>query len=106
MNTNRLWRAGPNLSDIELGKLIEIPVEGKVICFLRSNTDKIYAVSPLCPHAGGRLCEGYINGQGHIVCSLHGYKFNPASGHNSSGEGYHLKTFSVKIEAGRIFVLY
>jgi 3-phenylpropionate/trans-cinnamate dioxygenase ferredoxin subunit len=35
---------------------------------------------------------------------MHKYRFNPANGYNTSGEGYKLKTYPVKEEEGRIFV--
>ena len=85
------------------GKITEVLAGERVVCLLRRD-EKVYAFVPLCPHAGGRLCDGWIDPQGRVVCPLHKYRFNPANGYNTSGEGYKLKTYPVKEEEGRIFV--
>lgn len=103
MNTLAAWHSGPLLSEIVAGSLTEVELSGKLIGVLfREN--QVLAFAARCPHAGGRLCEGRIDGKGNIVCPVHQYKFNPQTGRNTSGEGYQLKTYPVKIEAGRIFV--
>jgi 3-phenylpropionate/trans-cinnamate dioxygenase ferredoxin subunit len=83
-----------------------IPVKkiaGKRICFARYN-DRVYAFSDKCPHAGGRMSGGYIDVAGNIVCPLHRYKFKLAGGYNTSGEGYHLKTYEVRDEESGVWV--
>ena len=85
------------------GKLTEVAAGEKRVCLLRRE-DKLYAFAAACPHAGGRLCEGWTDPQGRVVCPMHKYRFNPANGYNTSGEGYKLKTYPVKEEEGRIFV--
>jgi len=85
------------------GKLTEVAAGEKLVCLLR-RSDQLYAFAALCPHAGGRLCEGWTDSQGRVVCPVHKYRFNPANGYNTSGEGYKLKTYPVKEEEGRIFV--
>ncbi len=39
----------------------------------------IYALDNTCPHAGGPLGEGTIEGE-HIVCPWHGWKFHIPTG--------------------------
>lgn len=77
--------------------------EGRKICLLRKN-EKIFAFAATCPHAGASLEDGWINAKGEIVCCLHKYRFDPASGRNTSGEGYRLRTFPAEIKGGMIFV--
>lgn len=74
-------------------------VNGKRICFSKVNNN-IVAFSDQCPHAGGKLSQGYVDALGNIVCPLHRYKFRLTNGYNCSGEGYHLKTFAVKEDNG------
>ena len=38
------------------------------------NNGKLYGIQNICPHEGGQLCNGWIEG-GEVVCPLHGYKF-------------------------------
>jgi nitrite reductase/ring-hydroxylating ferredoxin subunit len=83
--------------------LIEIEVEGKKIC-LAKHKDTIYACAHKCPHAGGKMAEGYLDALGNIVCPIHRYKFNLQNGRNVSGEGYFLKNFPVEIRKDGVFV--
>ncbi len=84
--------------------LAEIELHGKFFCIARSN-NKIFACSAKCPHAGGVLADGYIDGAGNVVCPLHRYKFNPVNGINTSGEGFFLKTFSIEEREDGVFIL-
>jgi nitrite reductase/ring-hydroxylating ferredoxin subunit len=65
----------------------------------------VFAFSPTCPHAGTRLCTGWVDARGDVVCPSHGFRFSPKNGLNRSGEGYRLKTFPVKVDGERIFVV-
>lgn len=84
-------------------EITEIYVAEKTISILKKGTN-IYAFAATCPHAGGRLCEGWIDALGRVVCPLHSYRFDPLNGRNTSGEGYKLKTYPVEIRNDRIFV--
>ena len=84
--------------------LTEIEVEGKKIC-IGKQSNKIFACTQKCPHAGGILANGYIDAVGNLVCPLHRYKFNAINGRNTSGEGYFLKTYEVEERADGIFIL-
>ncbi|MCB0697157.1 MAG: Rieske (2Fe-2S) protein [Chitinophagaceae bacterium] len=92
-----------SLSNLEDNKPIEISVDTKAVGLLRKGDD-IYAFAATCPHAGARLCEGWVDAQGRIVCPLHKYRFDPANGRNTSGEGYKLKTYPVEIRNGAIYI--
>ncbi len=97
------WQACTASGEVPEGQMKEVSIGDKRICVLRKG-DKLLAFAATCPHAGAPLCEGRVDVQGRIVCPLHGYRFNPANGHNTSGEGYKLRTYPVKEEEGRIFV--
>ncbi len=84
-------------------KLTETVVGNRTIALLRTG-DEIFAFAATCPHAGGRLCDGWVDIEGRIVCPLHKYRFDPANGRNTSGEGYKLKTYPVEIREKNIYV--
>ena len=90
-------------SHLEDGKIIEVSIADRKIAIL-SRGEQLFAFAATCPHAGARLCEGWIDAQGRIVCHLHSYRFDPANGRNTSGEGYKLRTFPVERREGIIFV--
>ena len=77
----------------------ELEVAGKIICIAR-HKDQVFAFAPKCPHASGRFADGFIDAVGHVVCPLHHYRFCMKTGRNVSGEGYFLKHWPIKIEAG------
>lgn len=83
--------------------LAEIKVGNKMVCIALHN-NIITACTQKCPHAGGILSEGFIDALGNIVCPLHRYKFSLQNGRNTSGEGYFLKTFPVKIQNEGVFI--
>lgn len=78
-------------------------LKGKKICIGKFK-EEVFAFAYKCPHAGGILADGYIDALGQVVCPLHRYKFNPANGRNTSGEGYYLKHWPVRVEEEGVFV--
>lgn len=96
------WHFCIAAEDLKQDTISEVTADGKTLCLLRRN-NTLYAFAATCPHAGARLCEGWIDAQGRVTCARHKYRFNPANGHNTSGEGYKLRIFPVKEEEGCIF---
>lgn len=92
-----------SLQSMEENKPIEVVVDNKVVGLLRKK-DTVFAFAAKCPHAGAKLCEGWTDARGLIVCPLHKYRFNPKNGYNASGEGYKLKTYPVEIKEGLIHI--
>ena len=43
--------------------------------FLLSHEDGLYLVANRCPHRGGPLKFGFVDGEDRIVCPLHGNAF-------------------------------
>lgn len=72
-----------------------IEVNGKKICVGRHH-DVFFGFAHKCPHAGAPMVNGFIDPLGNVVCPLHRYKFNLKTGFNTSGEGFHLKTWPVE----------
>ena len=79
--------------------IAEVLVGNKTICIARFK-EELFAFANKCPHASGQLKEGYIDALGNVVCPLHRYKFCLKNGRNVSGEGYYLKHWPVKSDAG------
>ncbi len=83
--------------------LVEVEIAGKKICIGLHNA-VLHGCAAKCPHAGGKMSEGYIDAIGNIVCPVHRYKFSLQKGRNISGEGYFLKIFPVQQRPDGIFV--
>lgn len=94
---------GITASAMEENRLTEVTIQNKRIGLLKRN-DKVFAFAATCPHAGAPMCEGWVDTQGRIVCPLHSYRFDPANGRNTSGEGYKLKTYLLEIKEDTIYI--
>ena len=94
---------GITAAGLEENKLTEISIAEKRLGVLKRKGN-IYAFTAACPHAGAPLCEGWLDVQGRIVCPDHKYRFDPANGRNTSGEGYKLFTYPVEMRNDEIFI--
>ena len=92
-----------NEINVSANGMLETEVAGKTICVVLKNS-QVLACTSKCPHAGGRMAEGFVDALGNIVCPLHRYKFSLHNGRNISGEGYFLKIFPIEIRNKAVFV--
>jgi nitrite reductase/ring-hydroxylating ferredoxin subunit len=83
--------------------IASVEVKNKTIC-LGKFSEKVFAFAFKCPHAGGILADGFIDGLGNVVCPLHRYKYDLKNGRNVSGEGYYLKNWPVEIREDGVYV--
>jgi 3-phenylpropionate/trans-cinnamate dioxygenase ferredoxin subunit len=83
--------------------LLDLEVDGKKITLAKFK-DGYFAFAQKCPHASGRMAQGYINPLGQVVCPLHRYAFDMKNGRNTTGEGYFLKTYPVELRPEGIFI--
>lgn len=100
---NYQWHPAGPLQSFSESEIREQEVGGKRIALIRKGA-AVYAFAAICPHGGARFCDGWTDYSGNIVCPLHKYKFNPANGYNTSGEGYKLKTYPVDIKDGIVYI--
>ena len=94
---------GYTTTSLPEAKPLEVMV-GKKRVGLVKKQDKIHAYAALCPHAGAPLCDGWLDPLGRLVCPLHKYRFDPANGRNTTGEGYKLYTYQLEIRGEEIWV--
>ena len=62
--------------DLEAGKLVDAGGQTIAIFDLGGN---YYAIENTCPHRGGPLAEGEMNGE-EVICPWHGARFNIKTG--------------------------
>ena len=84
-------------------QLLDLELDGKKITLAKFK-DSYFAFTQKCPHASGRMAQGYINPLGQVVCPLHRYAFDMKNGRNTTGEGYFLKTYPVELRPEGIFI--
>ena len=84
-------------------QLLDLEVDSKKITLAKFK-DGYFAFAQKCPHASGRMAQGYINPLGQVVCPLHRYAFDMKNGRNTTGEGYFLKTYPVELRPHGLFI--
>jgi nitrite reductase (NADH) small subunit len=91
-----------SLSELPPGSVKEVEVGGD--SFALCNLDgSLHCLEGICPHAGGPLGQGTINGK-NLVCPLHEYEFDLQTGVNDMDEDLQAKTFPVRVENGEILI--
>ena len=84
------------LERIPLGEGREFEVNGELIAVFRARAGRLYAVQAKCPHREGALADGII-GAGKVVCPLHSFKFDLATGAPLGNDCAALKTYIVTV---------
>ena len=84
-------------------QLLDLDVDGKKVTLAKFK-DGYFAFAQKCPHASGRMAQGYINPLGQVVCPLHRYAFDMKNGRNTTGEGYFLKTYPIELRPNGLFI--
>lgn len=102
-----------------------VMVKGKEVGVFRSN-NQFYAFENYCPHAGGPVCEGVIEGkveavlseerslvtheisdtEMHLICPWHGWTFNITNGGKCiADQKYKLRKFEVIERDNQVFLI-
>jgi len=77
-------------------------VAGRTIAVFRQRDGRVFATDNQCPHRGGPLAEGILGG-GKVICPLHAWKVDLASG-RCLGESSSVRTYEVQVINGRVLV--
>jgi nitrite reductase (NADH) small subunit len=95
-----------------LGPVDRIPVgEGRIfelgpatVAVFRTREARVFATQAWCPHKGGPLADGLL-GAGQVICPLHGYTFDLATGAPVGNTCETLRTYRVAVsEVGDILL--
>jgi nitrite reductase (NADH) small subunit len=74
---------GP-VAQIPLGEGRAFEVGGRRVAIFRTRDGRVFATQGECPHRGGPLADGLV-GDGVVVCPLHEWRFDLASGATPNG---------------------
>jgi nitrite reductase (NADH) small subunit len=98
----------------DLGSIDRIPpgegqtflVAGREIAVFRlRGADEVLATQARCPHKAGLLADGIV-GDGKVICPLHSYKFDLATGTPLGNACHSLKTYRTQITGDRRVLLW
>ena len=84
------------------GTCIERIADGHVVA-LYCVDDNFYALNGVCPHQGGPLGKGALNGCV-VTCPWHGWQFDVRDGQSQLSQSIRQDSISVKVENGNVYV--
>lgn len=94
-----------NASEIEKGKsIVVMGPEGLEIALFRSEDGAIYALDNACPHMGGPLGEGEMEGCV-VTCPWHGWQFDIRDGSCQNMPGDDAIPLRISVENDEIFLV-
>jgi nitrite reductase (NADH) small subunit len=74
------------------------------VAVFRLRTGEVLATQATCPHRSGPLADGIV-GSGRVICPLHGYSFDLASGRPGAAATDAIEVYTVLIsEQGEILL--
>ncbi|MGH3973342.1 MAG: Rieske (2Fe-2S) protein [Pseudonocardiaceae bacterium] len=76
-----LCRLGP-IGQIPIGEGRAFAVGDEQVAVLRTRSGGLHALQAICPHRGGPLADGLIDGT-QVVCPLHNHAFRLIDGLNN-----------------------
>ncbi|SIO62984.1 nitrite reductase (NADH) small subunit/3-phenylpropionate/trans-cinnamate dioxygenase ferredoxin subunit [Singulisphaera sp. GP187] len=90
------------LSELPPGGSKEVEHDGRIYALF--NVDgKITAIDGICPHQGGPLAEGPLDGT-LVTCPWHGWQFDVCSGKTPMGSKLKQTVYEVTVEGQDVMV--
>ncbi len=96
------WHTLEPASRIAVGRVLPFAIGGRLLAVGRTAAG-YFAVDGVCPHAGGSLGEGEIDGEC-VVCPIHGFAYDVRSGRGVDDDG-RLRVYETKLEGDVLRVL-
>lgn len=90
------------LDELPEGGSKEVEHDGRIYA-LFNVSGAIHAIDGICPHQGGPLADGAIEGTT-VTCPWHGWQFDVCSGKTSLGAKIKQAVYPVKVEGQDVLV--
>ena len=90
------------VSELKPGENKVVNVNGEEIALFNVNGE-FFATGNTCPHRGGPLGEGYLEGDV-VTCPWHGWRFNVKTGVSLVMPTAKVQSYNVKVENNEVFV--
>lgn len=66
----------PDSGDVPIGSIMAARRGAEPVAVARLGSGKLVIVDDRCPHDGGRISDGFVEGE-RLVCSRHGWLLDP-----------------------------
>jgi nitrite reductase/ring-hydroxylating ferredoxin subunit len=90
------------LGEVPPGTVIEVVADGRVLALCNVG-GTVHAVSGICPHAGGPLADGTLDGAT-LTCPLHGWSYDVRDGRCFVDASTRLPTWDVAVVGDAVCV--
>ena len=91
-----------SINDLPPGECREVELEGRLVALFHVD-GRVYALDGVCPHAGGPLGDGMLEGTV-VTCPWHGWQFDVTTGQNTYNPACVQRRYEVKIEGDEILL--
>jgi nitrite reductase (NADH) small subunit len=96
------WERVCTVDDCPPGEAREFVAGDRIVAIFHVDT-AFYALDGICPHQGGPLGKGFLNGC-IVTCPWHGFQFDVATGQHQASHSLRHTSFRVKVENDSVFV--
>ena len=96
------WVKMATLDELAPGQSREVEHDGRIYALFNVG-GVISAIDGICPHQGGPLAEGEVDGA-IVTCPWHGWQFDVQSGRSTLNSKLKQPVFEVKIEGRDVLV--
>jgi nitrite reductase (NADH) small subunit len=100
--TENLFEVGV-VSDFSDGTSQVIELDGRDVVVFQSEGE-FYAIENDCPHQGGPLGEGKVEGDS-VYCPWHGFEFDLETGTHAQMESMCAETFEIIVTDGIVYLV-
>lgn len=91
------------LAELPIGKGLALTLAGKPVALFRIADGEVVATEGACPHRGGPLGEGLLEGC-RLTCPWHAWSFDLRTGESITHPGTVLLRYPARIAGGEVLV--
>ncbi len=97
------WYKVAELDDLPAGQVTTVMAGATAVCLIHTAEYGYTALDNRCPHQGGPLGEGHLDGPW-LLCPWHGYEYNPKTGLPPEGYGDCAAPYPVEVRGDGVYV--
>jgi len=97
------WYKVADVDDLPAGQVTTAVAGYTAVCLIHTADDGFTALDNRCPHQGGPLGEGQLDGQW-LICPWHGYEYDPQTGQPPAGYGDYATALGLEVREDGIYV--
>ena len=97
------WYKVADVGDLPEGQVTTVVAGVQPVCLIHTAEHGYTALNNRCPHQGGPLGEGQLDGQW-LLCPWHGYEYDPKTGEPPEGYGDYATARPLEVRDDGIYV--